>query len=162
MCFGRGFAPFSLDGYTARIWCPFFFWKNEIVNSSQIHSRTHWGYLLRNSLCIDPIPLKNTSLFSEYHWDAWFLTFGPLVPKVMASSSSIPTDLPLGCLLQNLKCLHHSDIKSPKPIHYSTQVCLKYPPNKLSNWLPKGSLDPSIIQNIYNFENAHKNIKRIL
>lgn len=115
-----------------------------------------------NSLCVDPIPLKNTSSFSEYHRDAWFLTFGPLVPKVMASSSSIPTDLPLGCLLQNLKCLHHSDIKSPKPVHYSTQVCLKYPPDKLSNWLPKGSLDLSIIQDIYNLENAQENLKRIL
>lgn len=99
MCFGRGFPPFNLDGYTARILCPFLFWKNEIVNSSQIHSRTHWS-LSWWTACVLTQSLSKTLLHSLsitemlgswplVHWyQRWWLPAPPFLLTCLWDVSS--------------------------------------------------------------------------
>ena len=67
----------------------------------------------------------------------------------MGSGPSVPTDSPLGCLLNNLKPLHLTP--DLKPVRYCNEIWPQYPLDNQSKWPPNGSLNPKILRNLYNF-----------
>lgn len=70
----------------------------------------------------------------------------------MGSGPSIPTDSPLGCLLDNFKPLNlMPDLKPFKLIRYCNEVWPQYLLDNQNRRPQNGSLDPKLLRDLYNF-----------
>jgi hypothetical protein len=73
-------------------------------------------------------------------------------PTMGASTFSLPSDSPLRCLLNNLDTLGLTpDIKPKNLICFCTQIWPTYPLDNRSHWSFFGSLDPSLLRDLYNY-----------
>lgn len=69
----------------------------------------------------------------------------------MGMVSSLSSHTSLECLLENLKLLYLAPyLKGPKFV-FSIKICPRYPLDNQSKWLWNSTLDPNIIQDLYNY-----------